>query len=146
MRTRLFSSARSASILEINLAPHPRFRGRVSFSTFRGSCLVVEPEAGNGLYLFIENWPRGDRRRKEDRRRKRTPLGHVYAVDARGEKTAISARSFAVQVGRGLELKVDLAPHGPWAHHVHIQTFDGPLALSLGAANVVHVSVERAPR
>jgi hypothetical protein len=33
--------------LEINLAPHPRFRGRVSFSTFRGSCLVLEHEAGN---------------------------------------------------------------------------------------------------
>src|SRR5579863_2109566 len=83
---------------------------------------------------------------KEDRRRKRTLLGHVYAVDARGEKTAISARSFAVEVGRGLELKVDLAPHAPWAQHVHIQTFDGPLALFLGAANVVHVSVERAAR
>jgi hypothetical protein len=67
-------------------------------------------------------------------------------VDARGEKTAISARSFAVQVGPGLELKVDLTPEAPWAHHVHIQTFDGPLALFLSAANVVHVSVERAPR
>ncbi len=131
--------------LEINRAPHPRFRGWVSFSTFRGSCLVLEPESGGGLYLFVENWPRGDHRRKDDRRRKRTPLCHVYAVDARGEKTAISARSFVVQVGRGLELKVDLTPEGPWAHHVHIQTFDGPLALLLGAANVVHVSVEGAP-
>ena len=130
--------------LEINLAPHPGFRGWVTFSTFRGSCLLLEPEAGSGLYLFIENWPRGDRRRKEDRRRKRTPLCHVYAVDARGEKTAISARSFVVQVGRGLELMVDLTPKGPWAHHVHIQTFDGPLALLLGAANVVHFSVEGA--
>jgi hypothetical protein len=74
--------------------------------------------------------------------------GHAagaYAVDARGEKTAISARSFVVQVGRGLELKVDLTPEGPWAHHVHIQTFDGALALLLGAANVVHVSVEGSP-
>ncbi len=118
----------------------------MSFSTFRGSCLVLEPESGGGLYLFIENWPRGDRRRKEDRVRKRRPLCHVYAVDARGEKTAISARSFVVQVGRGLELKVDLTPASPWAHHVHIQTFDGPLALLLGAANVVHVSVEGGPR
>ncbi len=47
--------------LEINLAPHPRFGGRVSFSTFRGSSLVLEPESGSGLYLFIEDWPRGDR-------------------------------------------------------------------------------------
>jgi hypothetical protein len=93
--------------LEINLAPHPRFRGRVSFSTFRGN-FVLEPESGGGLYLFIENWPRDERRRKENRRRERTPLCHVYAVDARGQKTAISGRSFAVQVGRGLELKVDL--------------------------------------
>ncbi len=131
--------------LEINLAPHPRFRGHVGFSTFRGSCLVVEPGAGNGLYLFIENWPRGDRRRKEDRHRKRTPLCHVYAVDARGEKTSISARSFVVQVGRGLELEVDLTPEGPWAHHVRVQTFDGALALLLGAANVVHVSVDGSP-
>ena len=116
----------------------------MSFSTFRGSCLVLEPEAGNGLYLLIENWPRGDRRRQKDRHRKRTPLGHVYAVDQRGEKTAISARSFAVQVGRGLELMLDVTPEGLWAHHVHIQTFDGPLALLLGGANVVHVSVEGA--
>jgi hypothetical protein len=131
--------------LEINLAPHPRFRGSVSFSTFRGRCLVLEPVSGNGLYLFIENGLRGGRRRNEDRHRKRTPLCHVYAVDARGQKIATSARSFAVQVGRGLELKIDLTPEGPWAHHVHIQTLDGPLALVLGAANVVHVSVEGAP-
>jgi hypothetical protein len=130
--------------LEINLAPHPRFRGRVSFSTFRGSSIVVEPEAANGVYLFIEDWPRGDRRRNEDRRRRRTPLCHVYAVDARGEKTAIPARAFAVQVGRGLELKVDLTPEAPWAHHVRIQAVDRPLGLLLGAANVVHVSVEGA--
>jgi hypothetical protein len=128
--------------LEINLAPHPRFRGWVTFSTFRGSGLVLEPESGGGLYLFIENWPRGDRRRKEDRRRKRTPLSHVYAVGHRGEKVAISARSFVVQVGRGFELKIDVNPEGPWAHHIHIQTFDGPLALLLGASNVVHVSIE----
>jgi hypothetical protein len=127
--------------LEINLSPHPRFRGLVTFSTFRGSALVLEPQGGNGLYLFIEDWPRGDRRRNEDRRRKRTPLCHAYVVDQRGEKTAISARSFAVQLGRGFELKIDLTPEGPWAHHVQIQTFDGPLALQLGAANVVHVSV-----
>jgi hypothetical protein len=127
--------------LEINLAPHPGFRGGVSFSTFRGSCLVLEPEAGNGLYLFVEKLPRGGRPRKEDRRRQRTPLCHVYAVDARGKKTAITARSFAIQVDRGLELKVDLTPEGPWAHHVHIQTLDGPLAVLLGACNVVHVSV-----
>jgi hypothetical protein len=126
--------------LEINLAPHPGFRGSVSFSTFRGS-LVLEPEAGNGLYLFIENWPRGDRRRRVDRRRTRTPLGHAYTVEVHGRKTAISARSFAVQVGRGRELTIDLTPERPWAHHVHIQSFDGPLALVLGAANVVHVSV-----
>jgi hypothetical protein len=131
--------------LEINLAPHPGFRGSVSFSTFRGSCLVVEPEAGDSLYLFIGEWPRGDRRRHEDRRRKRTPLCHVYAGDERGKKTTISARSFVVQLDRGLELKVDLTPEGPWAHHVHIQSSDGPLALLLGAANVIHVSVaERA--
>jgi hypothetical protein len=131
--------------LEINLAPHPSFRGRVSFSTFRGSCIVLEPESGGGLYLLVEDWPRGDRRRKEDRRRRRTPLCHVYAVDARGAKTAISGRSFAVEVGRGVELRVDLAPEAPWAHHVRIQTFDRPLELLLGAASVVHVSV-MAPR
>jgi hypothetical protein len=128
--------------LEINLAPHPRFRGSVSFSTFRGSGLVLEPDSASGLYLFIENWPRGDHRRREDRRRKSTPLCHVYAVDARGEKAALSARSFAVQLGRGLELKVDLTPEGPWAHYVHISTDEHPLALRLGAANVVHVSID----
>ena len=131
--------------LEINLAPHPHFRGRVSFSTFRGSGIVLEPAAGNGLYLFIEDWPRGDRRRKEDRRRTRTPLCHVYAVDARGEKTAIAKRSFAIEVARGMELKLDLTPKAPWAHHVHIQTFEGPLELRLGAANVVQVSVAGTP-
>jgi hypothetical protein len=130
--------------LEINLAPHPRFRGRVSFSTFRGSSIVLEPEGGDALYLFVENWPRGDRRRKADRRRERTSLCHVYAVDARGEKTAISARSFAVEVGRDMELKVDLTPPAPWAHHVHIRTLDRPLEVHLNAANVVQVSVERA--
>ena len=130
--------------LEINLAPHPNFRGRVSFSTFRGSC-IVEPAASNGLYLFIENWPRGDRRRTKDRRRTRTPLCHVYAVDARGEKTAIAARSFAIEVGRGVELNVDLTPKAPWAHHVHIHTRDRPVELRLGAANVVLVSVAGTP-
>jgi len=112
-----------------------------SFSTFRGHCLLLEPEAGNGLFLFIEDWPRGDHRRKEDRRRKRTPLGHVYAVDGRGEKTAISARSFVIEVGKGMELKLDLAPGAPWASHVHIQTFDGPVEIRLASANVVQVSV-----
>jgi hypothetical protein len=128
--------------LEINLAPHPRFRGSVSFSTFRGSGLVLEPDSANGLYVFIENWPRGDHRRREDRRRKRTPLRYVNGVDLRGKKTAFTARSFVVHVRRGLELKVDLTPEGPWAHHVHISTDEHPLVVGLGAANVVLISIE----
>src|SRR5262249_46924924 len=37
--------------LEINLAPHPVFRGEVTFSTFRGCNIVVEAQAANMLYL-----------------------------------------------------------------------------------------------
>jgi hypothetical protein len=106
----------------------------------------VEPAVSNGLYLFIEGWPRGDPRRKEDRRRKRPPLCHVYAVDARGGKTPITGRSFAIEVGRGMELEVNLTPAAPWAHHVHIQTFDRPLELHFNAANSVQVSVEGSTR
>ena len=69
--------------LELNLAPHPSYRGSVTVSTFRGN-LLLEPGAGDTLYLFVEDWPRGDRRRTKVRRRARTPLCHIYSVDVRG--------------------------------------------------------------
>jgi len=130
--------------LEINLAPHPGFRGFVAFSTFRGSALLLEAGGGNVLYLFMEDWPRGDRRRKDERRGKRTPPCHVYTVDGRGEKNPTPDRRFAVDLGGGRELEIDLAPPAPWARHVCVRTDDGPLLLELNAANVVHVSVARA--
>jgi hypothetical protein len=132
--------------LEINLAPHPNFRGLVTFSTFRGS-LLVEPACGDLLYLFIEFWPRGDRRRKRDRRRARTPLCHVYRVDSRGEKQPIPDRRFAIELAHGVELEVDLTPPAPWAEHVAIQAADSAVLVQLSAANVIHVSVaQRGPR
>ena len=132
--------------LEVNLAPHPTFRGGVMFSTFRGSALLLEAGAANVLYVFVEDWPRGDRRRKSDRRRSRTPLGHVYSVDARGQKTALPERRFAIEVGERSELHIDFTPAPPWAHHVCVHTPDRALAIELNAANVVDVSVAEARR
>lgn len=83
--------------LELDLAPHPGFRGLVAFSTFRGSSLLIEPGASNVAYLFIEDWPIGDRRRKTSRRNSRGTLGHVYLVDSRGEKRPTADRTFVVR-------------------------------------------------
>jgi hypothetical protein len=126
--------------LEINLAPHPGYRGLVSFSTFRGN-LVVEPHSGSSLHIFVEDWPRGDPRRKKDRRRTRTPLCHIYAVDVRGEKKSIAGRRFAIDVGRrSHELEVNFTPPAPWAHHVYVESVDHPLVVHLIAANVIAVA------
>jgi len=125
--------------LEINLAPHPGYRGLVTVSTFRGN-LVIEPHSGTSFHLFVDDWPRGDPRRKKDRRHARTPLCHVYAVDARGEKKPIADRRFAIDVGRPQELEVNFTPPAPWAHHVYIECVGSPLAVQLIAANVIAVS------
>lgn len=128
--------------LEINLAPHPGLAGSITFSTFRGSSLLMEGGAADCLYLFVEDWPVGDRRRKSARRHSRTPVGHVYAVDASGQKTAIADRTFVVRVAPRCDLEIDLAPPAPWAKHVRVQSPNGrQLVVSLGAANVVQVSV-----
>lgn len=125
--------------LEIDLAPHPAFRGRVTFSTFRGE-LLLEPASADSVYLFIDAWPRGDRRRTAVRRRSRTPLSHVYQVDARGEKRPIPQRKLEIELGGGAHLDVDLAPAAPWASHIEIATRGTPLVLELNAANVVHAT------
>jgi hypothetical protein len=62
--------------LEINLAPHFRFRGRVSFSTFRGSCLVLEPESGGGLTSL----PRTAHAATADERRTDVASAHPSAM------------------------------------------------------------------
>ena len=131
--------------LHVNLAPHPTFAGRVTLSTFRGS-LLLEPSAGDELHLFIEDWPRGDRRRKPDRRCMRSALGHVYTVNARGQKTAIAARTFVIDLGDGLELELAFTPPAPCAHHVRVRSREGALSIHLNAANVVHVSADRPHR
>jgi hypothetical protein len=132
--------------LEVNLAPHPNFIGQVNFSTFRGSSLLLEAGGGNVLYLFVEDWPRGDRRRKDSRARKRGAPGHVYTVSAGGEKNPIEARRFAVELGSA-EIEIDFTPPAPWADHVCVRSSGRPLVLRLNAANVVQVSVDApAPR
>ena len=130
--------------LEIDLAPHPAFRGRITLATYRGSALLVEAGAANVLYLYAEPFPRGDPRRKDDRRRWRSSSCDVYTVDRRGRQTVTTARQFAVDLGAGGELEIDLTPPAPWARHVRLQASSRPLVVHFGAANVVHVSVEGA--
>lgn len=127
--------------LAIDIAPPPTLRGHVGFSTFHGS-FVLEPGGGDVVYLFMEDWPRGDPRRGVRRDGRRTPLGHVYAVNARGEKSAIPHRSFSVELREDLELRIDLAPPAPWARHVCVFCEVAPLAISLRAANVFFVSID----
>ncbi len=124
--------------LEVNLAPHPGFRGRVSFGTFRGSALLIEPGASNVAYLFIEDWPVGDRRRKKSRSNARGTLGHVYLVDGRGEKRATPHRAFVIELAPEHELLVEFCPPAPWARHVRISTESLELSIHLNAANIVH--------
>ncbi|NUP08804.1 MAG: hypothetical protein HOW73_22380 [Polyangiaceae bacterium] len=129
--------------LEINLAPHPGFRGQVSFSTFRGSSLIIEPAASNVAYVFIEDWPVGDRRRKiGSKLNSRGTLGHVYLVDGRWLKQATDDRTFAVEVGPGKELLIELAPRAPWARHVKISSSTDQLCIRLNASNIVMFSAE----
>jgi hypothetical protein len=129
--------------LEVNLAPHPIHRGSISLGTFRGTrALLLEPAAGNVLYVYLDAWPPGDPRRKRTRRGARTPLCHVYAVNARGEKRAISARRFAVELAGG-ELEIDFTPPAPWAQHVLVRSERAGIVVRLGAANIVGVSLFR---
>jgi hypothetical protein len=128
--------------LEINLAPHPNFRGRVSFATYRGSSLLLEAASSGDAYVFIEDWPVGDRRRKLVRNNARGPLVHVYLVDARGEKRVTAARSFAIRTSPDHELLVELCPAAPWARHVRIESSSGLLAIHLNAANTVFFSAD----
>jgi hypothetical protein len=124
--------------LEINVAPHPVFLGRVSFSTFRGRSLLLEAGSSGDAYIFIEDWPVGDRRRKASRRRhSRTTSGHVYVVDARGEKRTTDARTFVIQTSPHYELQVELCPSAPWARHVKIKSSSDLLSIHLNASNVV---------
>ncbi len=128
--------------LEINLAPHPSFRGRLSFSTFRGSSLLLEAGSSAHAYVFVEDWPVGDRRRKASHRYSRSPVGHVYLVDARGKKTGTDARTFAIQTSERHELHLELCPSKPWARHVEIESSTGLLTIHLNASNVVQFAVE----
>jgi hypothetical protein len=71
---------------------------------------------------------------------------HVYAVDARGQKSAIRGRVFSVELAPGAELTIDLAPPVPWANHISVQGSDHPLGVELGAANVIHIAPVRTAR
>lgn len=129
--------------LEINLAPHPNRRGEVSFSTFRGSSLLLEPASSSDAYVFIEDWPVGDRRRKvTSHRYSRPTLGHVYLVDARGQKHPTPERTFAVQIADQAELHIELCPSRPWMRHIKIECSRGRLAIRLGASNVVSFTID----
>lgn len=129
--------------LEINLAPHPTFRGQVSFSTFRGSSLLLEAGSSGHAYVFIEEWPVGDRRRKVSRRRYSRPtLGHVYLVDPRGAKKITEGRTFVIQTSPQHELLVELSPPAPWARHVKIQSSSDLLSIKLNASNIVFFAAE----
>jgi hypothetical protein len=124
--------------LEINLAPHPVFRGQVSFSTFRGSTLLLEAGSSGHAYLFVEDWPVGDRRRKVvGRRHSRPTAGHVYLVDALGEKRSTPARTFVIKTTAQHELQVEFCPPAPWARHVKIQSSSDLLSVHLNASNVL---------
>ena len=127
--------------LEVNLAPHPGYTGFITFSTFRGH-LVLEAGAANELCLYLEDWPAGHRRRTSKRRWKRPTLGHLYAVDARGEKRPIPHRKFAIDVGLSADLELDFTPQPPLARHVCIRSDHTPLTVVLNASNVIHVSVD----
>jgi hypothetical protein len=128
--------------LEVNLAPHPNFRGRLTFSTFRGSSLILEAGSAGDVYVFIEDWPIGDSRRKRSRRHSRGTLGHVYLVDSRGQKNVTPERTFTVGVSQAHELLVELCPQRPWARHVRVTSSTGRLSIHPSASNVVQFTVE----
>ena len=132
--------------LEVNLAPHPNFRGQITFSTFRGSSLLVEAGGANVVYLFVEDWPRGDRRRKNVRAFRRPALGHLYTVDAKGQKTATPHRKFKIELAEDATIEIDFTPPAPWARHVCIETPNWPLAVSFCAANVLGIWVDQGQR
>lgn len=130
--------------LEINLAPHPNRRGEVSFSTFRGSSLLLEPASASHAYVFIEDWPVGDRRRKvTSHRHSRPTLGHVYLVDARGQKQVTPERTFAIQIAHEAELQIELCPSRPWMRHIKIECSSGRLSIRLNAGNVISFTIDK---
>lgn len=123
--------------LELNLAPPLGFRGFLSFATFRGCGITIEPAAANLAYLFVENWPADDQRRKSARRRSRGSILHAYLTDSRGEKQPTDQRAFVVQIAPNSELHINFRPRAPWADHIEVSTPKAELLIRLNAGNIV---------
>ena len=128
--------------LEINLAPHPTFKGWVSFASFRSGGLTIEPASSSHAYLLLHDMPVHKRHRSRSPSSSRGPQQHVYLVDAIGRKSLTARTIFIVRVGRSRELRIDLAPGAPWASHVMIESSTGKLSVHLNAGNVVFFGVE----
>lgn len=133
---------RPASVdLEVNLAPHPTFKGWVSFATFRGLSLTIEAASAGHAYLFIEDKP-VNRRRPRDLSSSAALRQYTYLVDGRGLKAVTDYTSFIVRLGRGRDLHIDFAPRSPWARHILVESSTGKLSAHLNASNVVFFAVD----
>jgi hypothetical protein len=83
----------------------------------------------------------------------------VYALDERGRRSLIKAHGLIVELKKGIEVELDFAPHPNFAGELHLLTPAAAnmkaeyragrvddFAVSFGASNILHVSVERRRR
>src|SRR5690349_3967842 len=80
------ASVATGGDLEINLAPHPNFKGWVSFATYRTFGLTIEPGSSSHAYVLLQDMPVHRRRRGPATSSSRISRQHVYLVDATGRK------------------------------------------------------------
>jgi hypothetical protein len=135
------ASVATGGDLEINLAPHPTFKGWVSFATFRSGGLTIEPASSSHAYLLLHDMPIQKRHRRPAASPSRGSRQHVYLVDATGRKTTTTRTTYIVRLGRGRDLRIDLAPLAPWASHVMVESSTGKLSVHLNAGNVIFFGV-----